>query len=152
MLVAARAGGGGVSAYAGGAAAIDGTDAVPVTEDSADADCRVVLRPLPAGTGGGAVVVAPGVSPAPRYGLRGFPPKALTVTVTVITSTTTPVTAWATSIAKRVLPMPLAPSVGPSSAASRRQAARRGCGSAATSATLAVAGTTAMDCVGAGRR
>jgi hypothetical protein len=104
VLVAVRVGAGGVLPYAGGAAAIDGTDAVPVTEDSADADCRVVLRPLPAGTGSGAVVVVPGVSPAPRYGLRGFTPMAVTVTATVITSTTTPVTAAAARTGRERIP------------------------------------------------
>jgi hypothetical protein len=104
VLVAVRVGAGGVSPCAGGAAAIDGKDTVPVTEDSADPDCRVVLRPLPAGTGSGAVVVAPGVPSAPRYGLRGFPPKAVTVTATVITSTTTPVTAAAVRTGRERIP------------------------------------------------
>jgi hypothetical protein len=96
VLVAAPPGAGGESACVGGVAASGGgTDAGPVTEDSADADCLVVLPALPAGTASGAVVAGPAVSAAPRCGRRGFPPKTVTVTATVITSIATPATAAA---------------------------------------------------------
>jgi hypothetical protein len=92
VLVAVPAAAREVSAGAGGAAAIGGTDAVPVAKRPGDSDRPVVPCPDPAGTDSGTVVVGPGVSSALSDGRSGFPPKTVAVTATAITSTATAVT------------------------------------------------------------
>jgi hypothetical protein len=104
-VLIAVVGAGRAPACAGGIAAFDeGTDAVPVTGDSADGDCAVVLSAASEGTVRGDVGVAPVVSSAPEWGLRGFPPKTVTVTATVITTSAVAATAAAVRIGRERIP------------------------------------------------